>query len=720
MKLHTKLPLLSGIIIFAIILLLEFITLYFYWQIEVKEIEEHLDESFNEIKEKLEENVTNAHELLNSSYKLSLNLPVEAENVMKKHPRLSPVEIAVENLRTVRFNNGAYIWIHELQEPYTIILEPLEPENEGEGRDIITSKYNLADDGKQNLFDAYADICELKEEGFLIHKNYKQGEEGVFEQISYVKLFEPKQWIIGSGIFTGFLNGQVKKQFADLKDKMFSLFGYALLVALGLTLLAALLYYFVGNSISQKLLTIRDYLFRMSRGVPSGRMPMNGTNEIAQISEGVNELMDSMCAYINFATEIEKGNLDAGFIELSEEDTMGIALVEMRNSLKKAKIEEEKRKQENQKRYWFNEGISKFNDILRKRRDSISEIADSVISNLVKYLNANQGGFFVMEEKDDKKYLELVSAFAYNRRKHLKKQVKPGEGLVGACALEKQTIYLTDIPEDYMFITSGIGEASPETLLIFPLKTDQKVLGVIEIASFKRFEKNEIEFVERLAENIASTISTAKIDEQTAKLLRESKKRATEVQKIEAEMQSKEQMIEEWKDKYDAEKREKAALNKVIDLNYMMFIFDVEGRVLEVNDIALETLGMNKHEVMKKNHRDLLMEATETREEYDDFWNQLKAGNSGRKIKFLEIEDKKFWIEETYMPLFDAKGEVHKIIDIANNITEKEDFELRLKQKEAQINQKDKEVSRLKTREEALKKKIQKLNKELKSKKSNQ
>ncbi len=213
------------------------------------------------------------------------------------------------------------------------------------------------------------------------------------------------------------------------------------------------------------------------------------------------------------------------------------ALVELKDKLHKASIEELKQQEENEKRNWTTHGLSKFAEILRDNSDSIYNLSYTIISNLVKYLNANQGGIFIINDTNQKdKHLELTGAYAYERRKFLSKRIEFGEGLIGMCILEGKTTYMTDIPQAYLNIQSGLGDSSPRSLLIVPLTLNEEYFGVVEIASFNEFQAYEIEFVEKVGENIASSLSNAKTNERTTRLLKQSSYQAEMLKTQEEEM----------------------------------------------------------------------------------------------------------------------------------------------------------------------------------------
>ena len=123
----------------------------------------------------------------------------------------------------------------------------------------------------------------------------------------------------------------------------------------------------------------------------------------------------------------------------------------------------------------------------------------------------NQGGLFIVNaDNPHDKYLELVAAYAYDRKKYIQKRVDIGQGILGQAYLEKENVYLRVIPKDYVHITSGLGTAPPSRLLIVPLKINGEIHALVELASFHDIEEHQIQFIETFGENIAVPFSKCK------------------------------------------------------------------------------------------------------------------------------------------------------------------------------------------------------------------
>jgi GAF domain-containing protein len=227
----------------------------------------------------------------------------------------------------------------------------------------------------------------------------------------------------------------------------------------------------------------------------------------------------------------------------------------------------EDRQKEEKQRQWANEGLTKCITIIRNQPDLI-ELSNELISFTVKYLNANQGGLFLINEDDPHDvYLELSAAYAYERRKFLKKRVDIGEGLLGQVYLEKQHTYLKKVPEDYVSITSGLGTANPASLLLVPLKINDDIRGVMELASFREFSDFEIHFVETLGENIASTLQSIKTNTRTKELLAVSQQQTEEMKAQEEEMRQNMEELNATQE--EMSRKEKEYLKRIAELEKM-------------------------------------------------------------------------------------------------------------------------------------------------------
>ncbi|MFN0048120.1 MAG: GAF domain-containing protein [Cytophagales bacterium] len=217
-------------------------------------------------------------------------------------------------------------------------------------------------------------------------------------------------------------------------------------------------------------------------------------------------------------------------IELqSDDDEIGKTLNRIISEIQTIDLEEKKRT-------WTAEGLAQFGNISRENTN-LKTLASNVLIFLVKYIKANQGGLYILEkDREGNEYLSLEAAYAYNRKKYISKKINLGEGLIGQCFKEKESVYLKEIPADYLQITSGFGDATPRTLLVAPFVHDDNAEAVIEFASFGDFEPYQVEFISKVGEMMASTIANTKANEVTKLLLAESKLRSDQMREQEEEM----------------------------------------------------------------------------------------------------------------------------------------------------------------------------------------
>lgn len=308
-----------------------------------------------------------------------------------------------------------------------------------------------------------------------------------------------------------------------------------------------------------------------------------------------------------FIKSIGENDSNIDFKPSSKNDKLGIALIEMQQKLQNFAIEE-------QKRNWSISGLAMFSDILRDLNQDLETLGDNILKRLLKHIDANQGKLYVVfQDENGLEYLGPISCYAWDRKKFTEEKIDKGIGLIGQCWHEAQPIYLTDIPQNYIQITSGLGAANPTNILITPLKVFDTVYGVLEIASFKTIEPFEREFIQSLSENIAGSISFVKMAEKTQFLLKEQeielKKNEREMQntveKLEmAQAEMKEHEIElqrQFKQALAERKKNEAILEGCVD---GVVSFNDKGIIHFTNKATEDIFGYSKSEI--KNVKSLL------------------------------------------------------------------------------------------------------------------
>ena len=451
------------------------------------------------------------------------------------------------------------------------------------------------------------------------------------------------------------------------KDLILSL----LLVIVGLSILSIIIY-LISKTISRPLVATTGILGKLSEGSFSTavKLKIETTDEIGSIGESVNKLIDGLNHSLQFAERIGKGDYQTAFNPLSKSDDLGNALLNMRESLLKAASEEEKRRDEDRKLSWATEGSAHFGDILRQYANNMEDFSFNIISNIVKYIGANQGGLFVLNDEDkENTYLELSASYAYDRRKVLQKKIQRGVGLVGRCLQEGDLIYMTNLPSDYLNIGSGLGERAPGCLLIVPFKFNDVIYAIAEIAAFTELEPYKIQFVVDIGNSIASTIATVKINVRTNRLVEELKVQSEELASQEEEMR---QNIEEMMTTQEELSRKTIEYENLLRSFYeaiMVIEYDLNGKVLLINDKALKFLQRSREEVIGTYQGKYSLDK-KILENSEKFWNQLQVGRVQKLVQHIKIEDNEYWISELYYPIENAQGKIYKVLNVITNISD--------------------------------------------------
>ncbi len=400
------------------------------------------------------------------------------------------------------------------------------------------------------------DDMEMKAELNLIRNDYESSVGATGERMARVESINEEG---GIGTIIGNLTQTSRKLSNNLNDSAVLL--QMLVGILGGVLLVVgfLIALFTYRSIVRPINDLKSILLSMGKGVLPENEIQERNDEIGEMSAALNSLIRGLKDTSNFSKKIGEGEFNSEYKPLSKDDILGNSLLVMRDNLSKVA-------EEDKKRSWSTEGLARFGEILRRNNDDLKSLTEDLIFELVKYLNANQGAVFVLNEDEDGRFMTIASCYAWDRHKYLEQRVELGDGLVGQAWQEKSTFYITDVPQDYINITSGLGKATPTSILIVPLIMNEEIYGIIELASFHEIEPHQIEFVEKLAENTAATISTVKVNEQTKLLLEQTQEASEQLRAQEEELrQNQEEMMatqEEMQRNLDEAHEEIARLKK--------------------------------------------------------------------------------------------------------------------------------------------------------------
>ena len=208
--------------------------------------------------------------------------------------------------------------------------------------------------------------------------------------------------------------------------------------------------------------------------------------------------------------------------------------------------------QESNDKNWLLTGNFELNEKIRGEQ-SETELSKAIISQLCTYLNMQIGAIYLLENS----LLQLSGSYAYNFRKQNTTAFKLGEGLVGQAAIERKSIVFTEVPADYMRITSGVGNIVPRNLMVLPMLYDNELKGVVEIGSANEFSTLQIEFLQNVMENVAIVISAAQSRTKQKELLEETQRQAEELETQQEELK---QSNEELQEKTELLERSEAAL----------------------------------------------------------------------------------------------------------------------------------------------------------------
>ncbi len=257
-------------------------------------------------------------------------------------------------------------------------------------------------------------------------------------------------------------------------------------------------------------------------------------SEKDELAYSINQIVNNFSEVVEQANRIARGDLETDITMRSKEDELGRALISMTTELKSST--EEKRRQ-----LWIKNSQAEINDVMRGEQEVI-DLSRKIISKTCQLLNARVGAIYLNSENN---VYKLVGSFAFNQRKNIVTEYKLGEGLIGQVVLERQAITITHVPEDYITINSGLGEAPPQNIYIVPCLFNDDVIAVLEIGSFEVFSDDQINFINTISQNIAIGLNASRGRTELRKLLAKTQQQAEELQVQQEELRQANEELEE-------------------------------------------------------------------------------------------------------------------------------------------------------------------------------
>ncbi|MCK4920840.1 MAG: GAF domain-containing protein, partial [Bacteroidales bacterium] len=291
---------------------------------------------------------------------------------------------------------------------------------------------------------------------------------------------------------------------------------------------------FVSRSIVNPVIGLKQKLGSMAKGELPEKLDIRSRDEIGEINESMGKVIDSFKEVVSQTNVIAGGDYRADIALRSDKDELGIALKKMTGSLRSVK-------EENERNDWLKNGQSELEDHMRGDQ-STEDLCMNIIAFVANYLKVQIGTLYV---NDGDGTFKLKASYAYKTRKNLSNEFKTGEGLIGQAALEKQSIILTNVPDDYITVSSGLGEKKPKNIMVIPFIYNETVTGVLEIGSFDEFSDLQTTFLEQLSERIAIAINSSQARVALGKALEKSQKQAEEMESQQEELRTTNEELEE-------------------------------------------------------------------------------------------------------------------------------------------------------------------------------
>jgi HAMP domain-containing protein/signal transduction histidine kinase/CheY-like chemotaxis protein len=302
------------------------------------------------------------------------------------------------------------------------------------------------------------------------------------------------------------------------------------------------------NSMTDTLRTFADQVTSVARevgieGKLGGQAKVPGAaGTWKDLTDNVNQLAGNLTAQVRaiaeVSTAVTKGDLTRSITVQAQGEVAALKdnINQMISNLKDTT-------QKNNEQDWLKTNLAKFSGMMQGQR-SVAAVAQLIMSELTPLVGAQHGTFFMLENEDNQPLLNLIASYAFTERKSVANHYRFKEGLVGQCAFEKRRILLTNVPDDYVSVSSSLGETRPANIIVLPVLFEGELKAVIELASIQPFSANYLNFLSQLMDSIGVILNMISSTTRTEELLQEVKRSNAELEAQAKELEEKAKLLE--------------------------------------------------------------------------------------------------------------------------------------------------------------------------------
>ncbi|MEA2554164.1 MAG: hypothetical protein QOJ65_2340 [Fimbriimonadaceae bacterium] len=322
------------------------------------------------------------------------------------------------------------------------------------------------------------------------------------------------------------------------------------------------------NSMTETLSTFAEQVTTVAREVGTegklggqAKVP-NVAGTWKDLTDNVNYMANSLTVQVraiqDVATAVAQGDLTRTITVEAQGEVQAL-----KNNINQMIANLKATTEQNASQDWLKTNLARFSSMMQGQK-SLDSVAKLIMSELTPLVDAHHGVFYMAESSGlGEPMLRLLSSYAYKERKHLASKFRMGEGLVGQCALERKSIVLTNVPDDYIQISSGLGESPPHNIIVLPVLFEGEMMAVIELASFNRFSEIHRTFLDQLMESIGVVLNMISANMRTEELLKQSQSLTQELQSQSQELQTQQEQLRQTNTELEDQAKEledKAAL----------------------------------------------------------------------------------------------------------------------------------------------------------------